>query len=332
MSDEITPITLTTLYEMMMDLTRRVERIELILSEHPSSSRGAPGVAMPSLPHLTPSMFATLGASHPRPRPHPVLQQHSASLLLATSTRPPSGLRPSGHALCHGILAPRLLGHFRILCLHSFGLTYIVCTIIKRTSHRLLHRFYGMPYRHCRFGIFGHPQSTMFPIPTSARAMVDFAWRGLAYDLWMAYDVRIDRLLDVTVTYFARIIFEIIVEHLEYSWYMILEGLTWMGGLHFALLTFYTGIGALQCMHALFRSFMSLGPRDASFSLSFPIIASLHFITSRWFFILFFVISIVCSASSSSTPSGNPPRFITWRVVTSFPLSIIRTLIQGSLA
>ncbi|RVX16866.1 hypothetical protein CK203_003350 [Vitis vinifera] len=43
MSDEIAPITLTTLYEMMVDLTRRVERIELILSEHPSSSRGAPG-------------------------------------------------------------------------------------------------------------------------------------------------------------------------------------------------------------------------------------------------------------------------------------------------
>ncbi|RVX20589.1 hypothetical protein CK203_002638 [Vitis vinifera] len=32
MSDEIAPITLTTLYEMMVDLTRRVERIELILS------------------------------------------------------------------------------------------------------------------------------------------------------------------------------------------------------------------------------------------------------------------------------------------------------------
>ncbi|RVW39437.1 hypothetical protein CK203_106564 [Vitis vinifera] len=37
MSDEIAPITLTTLYEMMVDLTRRVERIELILSEHPSA-------------------------------------------------------------------------------------------------------------------------------------------------------------------------------------------------------------------------------------------------------------------------------------------------------
>ena len=46
MLDEIAPITLTTLYEMMVDLTRRIERIELILSEYPSSSRGAPRVVM----------------------------------------------------------------------------------------------------------------------------------------------------------------------------------------------------------------------------------------------------------------------------------------------
>ncbi|XP_034706996.1 uncharacterized protein LOC117930444 [Vitis riparia] len=93
MSDEITPITLTTLYEMMVDLTRRVERIELILSEHPSSSREAPGVAMPSLPHLTSSMFAALGASHPRPRPHSVFQQRSSSISLAMPTRPSSRLQ-----------------------------------------------------------------------------------------------------------------------------------------------------------------------------------------------------------------------------------------------
>ena len=93
MSDEIAPITLTTLYEMMVDLTQRVERIELILLEHPSSSRGAPGVAMPSLPHLTSPTPVTLGASHPRPRPHLVLQQHSSSISLATPTRPPSQLQ-----------------------------------------------------------------------------------------------------------------------------------------------------------------------------------------------------------------------------------------------
>ena len=40
---------------------------------------------------------------------------------------------------------------------------------------------------------------------------------------------------------------------------------------------FHTGIGALQCMHALLRSFMSLRPRGTFFSLSFPITAPLHF-------------------------------------------------------
>ena len=90
MSDEIAPITLTTLHEMMVDLTRSVEKIELILLEYPSSLRGAPGVAMPSLPHLTSLISVTLGASHPRPRPHSMLQQHSSSISLATLTRPPS--------------------------------------------------------------------------------------------------------------------------------------------------------------------------------------------------------------------------------------------------
>ena len=33
--------------------------------------------------------------------------------------------------------------------------------------------------------------------------MVVLAWRGISYDLWVAYDVRIGRLLDETVTYFA---------------------------------------------------------------------------------------------------------------------------------
>ena len=70
MSDEITPITLTALYEMMVDLTRR---IELILSEYPLSSRGALGVVMFSLPHLVSPTFVTLGASYPRPRPYSVL-------------------------------------------------------------------------------------------------------------------------------------------------------------------------------------------------------------------------------------------------------------------
>ena len=31
----------------------------------------------------------------------------------------------------------------------------------------------------------------------------DLAWRGLAHDLWMIYDMRIGRLLDETVAYFV---------------------------------------------------------------------------------------------------------------------------------
>ena len=90
MSDEIAPITLTTLYEMMMDLTWRIERIELILSKYPSSSKGALRVVMLSLPHLASPTSVTLGASHPRPRPYLMLQQHSSSITLATLTRSPS--------------------------------------------------------------------------------------------------------------------------------------------------------------------------------------------------------------------------------------------------
>ncbi|RVW63536.1 hypothetical protein CK203_060845 [Vitis vinifera] len=108
-----------------------VERIELIFSEYPSSSRRAPGVARPSLLHLTSSASVTLGASHPRP--------------------------PSRFQDPPVIIVPQtwdfwlhwLLGHFQILCLHSFGLTCI--DIIDS-------------------GTLGHPQSDMFPIPTSAQA------------------------------------------------------------------------------------------------------------------------------------------------------------------
>ncbi|RVW99734.1 hypothetical protein CK203_029299 [Vitis vinifera] len=92
MSSEIAPITLTTLYEMM-DLTQMIERIKLILLEYPSSLRGAPGVVMPSLPHLISPASVTLGASHPRPRLHLVLQQYSSPITLATLTRPLSQLK-----------------------------------------------------------------------------------------------------------------------------------------------------------------------------------------------------------------------------------------------
>ncbi|RVW85543.1 hypothetical protein CK203_044082 [Vitis vinifera] len=167
MSDEIAPITLTTLYEMMVDLTRRVERIELILSEYPSSSRGAPGVAMPSLPHLTPSMFDTLGASHPQPRPHSVFQQHSSSISLATPTRPPSRLRGPPAMGFLAPLAPRALPdpvppQFRLdlYCAYhqSAGHHTDRCTALRHAIQDIVDS-----------GTFGHPQSNMFPIPTQLR-------------------------------------------------------------------------------------------------------------------------------------------------------------------
>uniref|UniRef100_F6I1M8 Retrotransposon gag domain-containing protein n=1 Tax=Vitis vinifera TaxID=29760 RepID=F6I1M8_VITVI len=203
MSDETTPITLTALYEMMVDLTRRVERIELILSGHPSSSRGASGVAMPSLPHLTSSTPATLGASHPRSRPHSVFQQHSSSISLATPTRPPPQFRgppivtvPQDrfppHRRCRrhfsdlsaplsrvfemfqamgflAPLAPRALPdpvppQFRLdlYCAYhqSAGHHTDRCTALRHAIQDIVDS-----------GTFGHPQSDMFPIPTSAQAM-----------------------------------------------------------------------------------------------------------------------------------------------------------------
>ncbi|RVW64689.1 Gag-Pol polyprotein [Vitis vinifera] len=72
--------------------------------------------------------------------------------------------------------------------------------------------------------------------------------------------------------------------------------------------------------------------RGTFFSLSVLTTASLHFISSHCscYSSYFFILSTVRFTSSSFTPWGDPPHFITWRVVMSFPLSIPRTLIQGS--
>ncbi|RVX12760.1 hypothetical protein CK203_009767 [Vitis vinifera] len=173
MSDEIAPITLTTLYEMMMDLTQRVERIELILSGHPSSSRGALGVAMPSLPHLTSPTPVTLGALHLRPHPHLVLQQHSSSIslaTLATTSIPTSG--PSGHYSSLGATSPSstmalpdpVPPQFRLdlYCMYhqSVGHHTDRCTALRHAIQDIVDS-----------GTFRHPRSDMFPIPTSAQAM-----------------------------------------------------------------------------------------------------------------------------------------------------------------
>ncbi|RVW15540.1 hypothetical protein CK203_077749 [Vitis vinifera] len=203
MSDEIAPITLTTLYEMMADLTRRVERIELILSEHPSSSRGAPGVAMPSLPHLTSPTPVTLGASHPRPRPHLVLQQHSSSISLATLAQPPPQFQgPPVITVPHERLHPRrrCQRHFSDLgaplskvfeTLQAMGflaplapraLPDPVPPQFRLDLYCMYHQSVGHHTDRCTAlrhaiqdivdsGTFGDPQSDMFPIPTSAHAM-----------------------------------------------------------------------------------------------------------------------------------------------------------------
>ena len=81
-------------------------------------------------------------------------------------------------------------------------------------------------------------------------------------------------------------------------------------------------------MRSLFGSSMSLGSRGAFFSLSFFITAFhrislvVFFISSSLFYRLLVLLHIL------STLSGDPPQFITWRVVTSLPLSIPRTLVQ----
>ena len=101
-----------------------------------------------------------------------------------------------------------------------------------------------------------------------------------------------------------------------------------------ALLIFYTGIGTLQCMHALFGSLMSLGPICASFShyFSYHHITTFHrislivfFISSSLFYLLLVLLHILF------TLSVDPPQFITQGIVTSFPLSIPQTLIKKSL-
>ena len=84
-------------------------------------------------------------------------------------------------------------------------------------------------------------------------------------------------------------------------------------------------------MHCLRVSWaLDLGARSSHYLCS-PLhhCISSH-LTVRVIHHIFFILSTVRFTSSSFTPWGDPPHFITWRVVMSFPLSIPRTLIQGS--
>ncbi|RVW41595.1 hypothetical protein CK203_068131 [Vitis vinifera] len=164
MSDEIAPITLTTLYEMMMDLTRRVERIELILSGHPSSSRGAPGVAMPSLPHLTSSTPATLGCL--TSTVSPTFSVPAAFLIHFTGYADTTSAPAMGFL---APLAPRALPdpvppQFRLdlYCAYhqSVGHHTDRCTALRHAIQDIVDS-----------GTFGHPRSDMSLISTPAQAM-----------------------------------------------------------------------------------------------------------------------------------------------------------------
>ena len=158
---------------------------------------------MPSLPHLTPSMSATLGASHPRPRPHSVFQQHSSSISLATPTRPPPQFQgPPVITVPHERLHPRrrCQRHFSDLgaplsrvfeTLQAMGflaplapraLPDPVPPQFRLDLYCMYHQSVGHHTDRCTAlrhaiqdivdsGTFGHPQSDMFPIPTSAQAM-----------------------------------------------------------------------------------------------------------------------------------------------------------------
>ena len=79
---------------------------------------------------------------------------------------------------------------------------------------------------------------------------------------------------------------------------------------------------------------MSLGPTGASFShyFSYHHSTAFHCISLVVFFISFSLsYLLLVLLHILSTLSGDPPQFITWGIVISFPLSIPQTLIQRSL-
>ena len=157
---------------------------------------------MPSLPHLTSSTPATLGASHPRSRPHLVLQQHSSSISLAMLARPPSQLRgPPVVTVPRERFHPhrRCRRHFSDLSaplsrvFETFQAMGLLAPLAPRAlpdpvppqfrldSYCMYHQSAGHHTDRCTAlrhaiqdivdsGIFGHPQSDMFSIPTSAQA------------------------------------------------------------------------------------------------------------------------------------------------------------------
>ena len=88
--------------------------------------------------------------------------------------------------------------------------------------------------------------------------------------------------------------------------------------------------GLLVCACIVWESHESWTYRCIFLSSFFPTITLLHSIVSQWLFFIFsslFQLLLVLF-HIFSTLSGDPPQFITWRIVTSFPLSILWTLVQ----
>ena len=105
------------------------------------------------------------------------------------------------------------------------------------------------------------------------------------------------------------------------------------------VLEFFFLIALLTLLHQdrgplVYASFMSLELTDASFShyFSYPHTTAFHHISLVMFFIssyLFYLLLVLLHVLS--TLSDDPPQFITWRIIISFPLFIPQTLIQRSL-
>ena len=128
------------------------------------------------------------------------------------------------------------------------------------------------------------------------------------------------------------------VSHIPYSPYFFHIDLSSLLSLACAL-EFFFHIALLTLLHQdrgplVYASFMSLELSDAFFShyFSYHHTTAFHHISLVMFFIssyLFYLLLVLLHVLSIL--SGDPPQFITWRIVISFPLSIPQTLIQRSL-
>lgn len=158
---------------------------------------------MPLWLHLTLPTSITWGASHPRPRPCSMPQQHSSPTTLATLTRPPFQLRDPPIVTIHQErLHPRRRCHRHFLDLgiplsrvfETFQVVGFLAPLAPRPLPNLMppqfrldlyYAYYQLVGHHtacCTIlrhtiqdivdsGMFSHPQSDMIYVPTLAQAM-----------------------------------------------------------------------------------------------------------------------------------------------------------------